>query len=717
MSDLLSSLNRLKKFRAATETTDPTLAQESLDSSAVVQEARFSSTSVEAQIEEESIIQRRNRPALRIIKDTAELAFQDSVESAIWQSRLETAKPLLDKAIKAVGRIDLINSPDYSWVGTGWLLDEDIIVTNRHVAVLFVSQASGKFQFRQSGSEEVIPAVDFVREFSSTRQNTFELIEPLYLVPEPGPDMALFRVSQTGSDGNLPSSIALAANPAATVQAATIGYPANDGRIPDADLMRQIYGHDYDKKRLAPGAVKTVNTKELTHDCTTLGGNSGSVIIDMNRSDEDTPVAVGLHFAGAFLKDNYAVPSDLVASVLHSVKRGKKPYAREAQPASSTAVNAVTSCQPVPNTSADPGVVTISVPLNISVSLGQAVTPTNASATTTQSSTNTPGVSTLLRPPPLDDTDDEDEDEDDIEDDAIDLVTEALPEDYAKRSGYIENFIGNGELNIPLPQVKNTIDVLSYNFMGETKQALTYQHFSVVMKASRRLLYFSAVNLDGTRTIRTKRPKWRLDPRIPKHSQIIKECYGRPPKFSRGHMTRKTDASWGDSQEIAVRGVTDTMHVTNAAPQMQAFNSPIWLELEDYALDNAVEDGMRICVFTGPYFSGDDPLYHGVQVPVAFWKVLAFRHDKTGQLSATGYELDQTLSLPVRSQTVDNEFVFGAFTSTRLNVAAQVSVSHIEQKAGIDFGPLRNADPLASSNESAAIQAKLLERLSQVQFI
>ena len=29
------------------------------------------------------------------------------------------------------------------------------------------------------------------------------------------------------------------------------------------------------------------------------------------------------------------------------------------------------------------------------------------------------------------------------------------------------------------------------------------------------------------------------------------------------------------------------MHVTNTTPQMQAFNSPIWLALEDYALQHA----------------------------------------------------------------------------------------------------------------------------------
>ena len=41
----------------------------------------------------------------------------------------------------------------------------------------------------------------------------------------------------------------------------------------------------------------------MTHDCSTLGGNSGSAVIDVNSGD-----VVALHFAGEYLKQNYAVP-------------------------------------------------------------------------------------------------------------------------------------------------------------------------------------------------------------------------------------------------------------------------------------------------------------------------------------------------------------------------------------------------------------------------
>jgi hypothetical protein len=82
-------------------------------------------------------------------------------------------------------------------------------------------------------------------------------------------------------------------------------------------------------------------------------------------------------------------------------------------------------------------------------------------------------------------------------------------------------------------------------------------------------------------------------------------------------MTRREDPGWG-SPATAKRGNEDSMHVTNTTPQMQAFNAPIWLALEDYALQHAREDEMKISVFTGPYFADDDPEMYRVRIPLTF---------------------------------------------------------------------------------------------------
>lgn len=190
---------------------------------------------------------------------------------------------------------------------------------------------------------------------------------------------------------------------------------------------------------------------------------------------------------------------------------------------------------------------------------------------------------------------------------------------------------------------------------------------------------YSAVNIDGQKYKRIKRKGWRYDPRIPEEYQIMKECYGNPPKFSRGHMTRREDPNWGEN---AQQGNDDSMHVTNAVPQMQSFNGGVWLTLENYALENAKHDKQKICVFTGPFLHDNDPVKYNVKIPVEFWKVIAFIHDDTDELCATGYTMSQESFLR------NDEFVYGEF------LTYQVPIRVIEKKANLSFRNLTKLDPL-----------------------
>lgn len=271
------------------------------------------------------------------------------------------------------------------------------------------------------------------------------------------------------------------------------------------------------------------------------------------------------------------------------------------------------------------------------------------------------------------------------------ITTEAVPEDYAGRPGYQPAFLGDGA-DVPLPEVSpgRLGDVLTFDLGDKPERVLKYQHFSVVMSRSRRLCLFSAVNIDGAQSRKLKRVGWRLDPRIPEGAQIRKECYGNPPKFSRGHMTRREDPIWGTQGDAAL-GNEDSMHVTNAVPQMQPFNAGIWLGLEDYALDNARGDDMRISVFTGPFLRAGDPVRFGVKIPQSFWKVIAFIHDETGELSATGYSMSQEDFLR------EDEFVFGKYGTS------QVPIRTIEAQTGLSFGQLASLDPLDRAPEAVSV--------------
>ncbi len=649
---------RLKRYNAWIDMTAEKRTTESFEEVAMPEVEEAVVPNIDDGIVEESIVLRRLRPVLAIRHDQVQLKFGNPDDSQLWEARLSAAAPILATAASAIGRIDLQGGP-LDWVGTGWLVDEDIIVTNRHVAQVFAMRNQEGFSFRSSeGGNEMASSLDFRQEIENQEQIVFKLDKVLHIESRPGPDVAFFKISRTNGSGNrLAKPILLSTGPAETEDAVVIGYPAYDSRIPEPDLMEEIYGRVYNKKRLAPGGVTRVDDKNILHNCTTLGGNSGSAVIDLNSAK-----AIGLHFSGSFLATNYAVRSDVVGALLEKVRRGGvAPYrpSRERAPAPVLAKQTRTFSRKVLARGQD---VSVTIPLRISVSLGEPINFSGAGGSAT----------------------------DDFED-ASDVEVEAVAGDYRDRAGYNPEFLGLE--SIPLPQVhRDKRDVLEFDLEGHKETELRYEHFSVVMSRSRRMCFFSAVNIDGKKSKKSKRAGWRLDPRIPKTQQIMGECYGSPPKFSRGHMTRREDPVWG-SDAAAERGNQDSMHVTNVTPQMQAFNAPIWLALENHALDHAREDDMKISVFTGPYFRRNDPTMYGVRIPVAFWKVISFIHDETGELCATGYEMTQEQSLP------EEEYVFGQFTSPHLKVATQVSIRSIEARSGISFGDLALIDPLAQELE------------------
>ncbi|MCO6364368.1 DNA/RNA non-specific endonuclease [Paracoccus sp. 08] len=188
------------------------------------------------------------------------------------------------------------------------------------------------------------------------------------------------------------------------------------------------------------------------------------------------------------------------------------------------------------------------------------------------------------------------------------------------RKGYDSDFLGDLVVPLPIPAGNQANDVLEVE--GSDGGRLDYTNFSVVMSRSRKIAMFVAVNIDGStsRSIERGSDKWFLDGRIPIDAQVGEELYA-DNLLDRGHLVRREDPNWGPDAEIAN---DDTFHFTNCAPQMGAFNQRTWLSLEDYVLKNTRRWRERVTVFTGPVLRDDDRLYRHVQIPTAFWKVIAF---------------------------------------------------------------------------------------------
>lgn len=326
---------------------------------------------------EESIVLAHLRPVL-IIRDNKIVAEFSGPEMSVWKDRLLQQELVLNAVIPAVGRVEVNNNAVYNWVGTGWLIDTDIIVTNRHVANIFCRNKEG-FTFKIGYPSGVQTSkIDFLEEDQRSTRLEFEVESVLWIAENDPkqPDVAFMRVRSTQSNYTLPGFIELSDTIDEGEVVVTIGYPARDPQIPDQELVLSIFGNVYDKKRLAPGEIVKVCDHELEHDCSTLGGNSGSAVVSLR-----TGKAVGLHFAGLYLQSNFAVPSFVLKELLHKLKNGKLPRMTAAMPVPSARSpqapeTAKTPVQPaLPVRIPEKYTVELNIPLKITLEIGGNIVP------------------------------------------------------------------------------------------------------------------------------------------------------------------------------------------------------------------------------------------------------------------------------------------------------------------------------------------------------
>ena len=250
----------------------------------------------------EAIVLRENRPVVFVRAGTYDRL------GGVWEELDRSAvRSRIDPLLSAIGRIELPNMVSLPYGGTGFLVSPSLLMTNRHVARLFAEGLGSTRLAYQRGDA----AVDFKREaFTETDNSSYFTVEDVVMI-HPYWDMALVRVA--GLSANYEPIMLSVLSPEELVgrNVVVIGYPARDDRN-DLALQDQIFQGVYNVKRLQPGKIRPRmrvrsfenDVEAMVHDGSTLGGNSGSAIIDV-----ETGHVIGLHFAGEYLKANYAVPS------------------------------------------------------------------------------------------------------------------------------------------------------------------------------------------------------------------------------------------------------------------------------------------------------------------------------------------------------------------------------------------------------------------------
>ena len=158
---------------------------------------READISPDEQVGLEAIILLTGRPAILI---------QDGVfmpPPPEW-AELEAQRDQIQATFRSVGRIEVEGHPALDWVGTGFLVGEDVVMTNRHVAVEFARQ-SGRGWVFEPGMK---PRIDYAEDLNATRPAEFKLLEVLGI--HDSLDLALFRVATKAAGLKTPKPLPIA---------------------------------------------------------------------------------------------------------------------------------------------------------------------------------------------------------------------------------------------------------------------------------------------------------------------------------------------------------------------------------------------------------------------------------------------------------------------------------------------------------------------------
>jgi len=321
-------------------------------------------------------IVREERPVLFVRNDWIDTdnVSLNGDEAKELVTELGNSRAVVERIMPLVGRIDVVGFPgNLDYVGTGWLVAADIVVTNRHVAQLIAQQQGARFVFsRGVAGKPILASLNTAHEFDDLpagQERIFDIKEVLYIEKTTDQnDIAFVRVARR-IDGAKQGFITICDNNLVeNASVVTIGYPAKAPTriIPDQALMKELYRDRYDVKRAAPGLIMVAERNKVTeHDCTTLGGNSGSVIIDPK-----TGRAAGLHFAGLYRQANYAVPASVLSDYIRR-ERWRQPPSIETRQVVQTIVTRPAAAVPLSE-------VEVTIPLTIRISLGQPQPPDSA---------------------------------------------------------------------------------------------------------------------------------------------------------------------------------------------------------------------------------------------------------------------------------------------------------------------------------------------------
>jgi esterase/lipase superfamily enzyme len=256
------------------------------------------------------------RPSIAIKNDLVDLA---AGQTTAFSDQLATAQHHLRWVTPSVGRIETTNLPiNGGSIGTGWLIAEDTIVTNRHLVDLIGVRDGEDYQFRSDPFGEPIKVLFQIKsEIDQPTVQPYQVTQILWAEPNRKADIAFLKVNRPINQTAL-RPIALATeDPAPGTLVATVGHPFRDS--PAFPTLTAIGVDKPNVKRLAPGFVLSDERGWATHDCNSLGGDPGAAIVDLA-----TGKAVGLQFVTSEPLKNFFIKASTISDCLRRYSSGRE---------------------------------------------------------------------------------------------------------------------------------------------------------------------------------------------------------------------------------------------------------------------------------------------------------------------------------------------------------------------------------------------------------
>lgn len=259
----------------------------------------------------EAIIEVTGRPAVRYPHGKVQPPVSVLGENAHWQVVIVTAKTKINRASAAVGRIAITNNLGLEEpLGTGWRTGPDLIVTNRHVVKDMVANPQDSTSaWKMDAAKQ--PFIDFAATDEADAAQRFDIADVLFVAAEDEIDIAIVRITSSAAllpqaltvdwDRESPGRELSAENGAPPIfqgrEIYVVGHPY---RRRHSELVVSVFGAADGLKRLSPGLVRRLDPEKplLEHDCSTLGGNSGSCVFTA-----DQHAVIGVHVGGVDVDD------------------------------------------------------------------------------------------------------------------------------------------------------------------------------------------------------------------------------------------------------------------------------------------------------------------------------------------------------------------------------------------------------------------------------